>query len=196
MAADRNARRNHSARGALDSLGWPGVGGCTGVHDERRTAKHRIGRRAARREVRSREPAQGQRRAHRRTGIYRSAARRSRRITPTLGLASPGPLPSRIALDYQGPWISDPRVRKTAVSARNQRQACHWGREWSGRSTDSSESLLNRRRKARSQTCGRSRLARCWQLGARTQIDVWVNRRVSGGPDNWFIGGGVARRLR
>ena len=32
--------------------------------------------------------------------------------------------------------------------------------------------------------------------GARTQIDVWVNRRVSGGPDNWFIGGGVARRLR
>ena len=33
-------------------------------------------------------------------------------------------------------------------------------------------------------------------LGVRTQIDVWVNRRVSGGPDNWFIGGGVARRLR
>ena len=32
--------------------------------------------------------------------------------------------------------------------------------------------------------------------GARTQIDVWVNRRVAGGPDNWFIGGGVARRLR
>lgn len=33
-------------------------------------------------------------------------------------------------------------------------------------------------------------------LGVRTQIDVWVNRRVAGGPDNWFIGGGVARRLR
>ena len=33
-------------------------------------------------------------------------------------------------------------------------------------------------------------------LGVRTQIDVWVNRRVNGGPDNWFIGGGVARRLR
>jgi Putative MetA-pathway of phenol degradation len=33
-------------------------------------------------------------------------------------------------------------------------------------------------------------------VGVRTQIDLWVNRRVSGGPDNWFIGGGVARRLR
>jgi hypothetical protein len=33
-------------------------------------------------------------------------------------------------------------------------------------------------------------------LGVLTQIDVWVNRRVSGGSDDWFIGGGVARRLR
>lgn len=33
-------------------------------------------------------------------------------------------------------------------------------------------------------------------LGALTQIDVWVNRRVAGGPENWFIGGGVVRRLR
>jgi len=32
--------------------------------------------------------------------------------------------------------------------------------------------------------------------GALTQIDVWVDRRVAGGPDNWFIGGGVVRRLR
>lgn len=35
------------------------------------------------------------------------------------GLASPGPLPSRIALDYQGPRISHPRVRKTTASVRN-----------------------------------------------------------------------------
>lgn len=33
-------------------------------------------------------------------------------------------------------------------------------------------------------------------LGALTQIDMWVNRRVAGGPDDWFIGGGVVRRLR
>jgi hypothetical protein len=32
--------------------------------------------------------------------------------------------------------------------------------------------------------------------GIRTQIDVWVSRRVSGGPDDWFIGAGLVRRLR
>ena len=33
-------------------------------------------------------------------------------------------------------------------------------------------------------------------LGGLTQIDVWIDRRVAGGPDDWFIGGGVVRRLR
>jgi hypothetical protein len=32
--------------------------------------------------------------------------------------------------------------------------------------------------------------------GPRTQIDVWVSRRVAGGPDDWFIGAGFVRRLR
>jgi Putative MetA-pathway of phenol degradation len=33
-------------------------------------------------------------------------------------------------------------------------------------------------------------------LGVRTQIDVWVSRRVAGGPDDWFLGAGFVRRLR
>jgi len=33
-------------------------------------------------------------------------------------------------------------------------------------------------------------------LGGRTQIDVWVSRRVAGGPDDWFLGAGFVRRLR
>ena len=33
-------------------------------------------------------------------------------------------------------------------------------------------------------------------LGVRTQIDVWVSRRVAGGPDDWFVGAGFVRRLR
>jgi hypothetical protein len=32
--------------------------------------------------------------------------------------------------------------------------------------------------------------------GLRTQIDIWVSRRVAGGPDDWFIGAGFVRRLR
>ena len=35
---------------------------------------------------------------------------------------------SRVGLS--GPWISEPRVKKTAVSVRNQQQACHWGQKW------------------------------------------------------------------
>ena len=33
-------------------------------------------------------------------------------------------------------------------------------------------------------------------LRARTQIDVWVSRRVAGGPDDWLVGAGIVRRLR
>jgi hypothetical protein len=33
-------------------------------------------------------------------------------------------------------------------------------------------------------------------VGIRTQMDVWVSRRVAGGPDDWFIGAGFVRRLR
>ncbi len=33
-------------------------------------------------------------------------------------------------------------------------------------------------------------------LGARTQIDVSVSRRLAGGPDEWFVGGGLVHRLR
>lgn len=34
------------------------------------------------------------------------------------------------------------------------------------------------------------------QLGVRTQLDVWVGRRVAGGPDDWFVSAGFVRRLR
>ena len=33
-------------------------------------------------------------------------------------------------------------------------------------------------------------------LGVRTQIDVWASRRLAGGPEDWFLGAGVVRRLR
>jgi hypothetical protein len=33
-------------------------------------------------------------------------------------------------------------------------------------------------------------------LGARTQIDVWTSRRMAGGPDDWFFGVGIVRRVR
>jgi hypothetical protein len=33
-------------------------------------------------------------------------------------------------------------------------------------------------------------------VAGRTQIDVWVSRRVAGGPDDWFVGAGFVRRLR
>ena len=33
-------------------------------------------------------------------------------------------------------------------------------------------------------------------LRARTQIDLWVSRRVAGGPGDWQIGAGIVRRLR
>jgi len=33
-------------------------------------------------------------------------------------------------------------------------------------------------------------------LGVRTQIDVWASRRLAGGPDDWFLGAGIVRRLR
>lgn len=33
-------------------------------------------------------------------------------------------------------------------------------------------------------------------VGRLTQIDVWVSRRVAGGPEDWFLGAGVVRRLR
>jgi len=33
-------------------------------------------------------------------------------------------------------------------------------------------------------------------VGGRTQIDVWVSRRVAGGPDDWFVGAGFVCRLR
>jgi hypothetical protein len=33
-------------------------------------------------------------------------------------------------------------------------------------------------------------------LGVRSQIDVWVSRRLAGGSDNWIVGVGVVRRLR
>ncbi len=33
-------------------------------------------------------------------------------------------------------------------------------------------------------------------LGVRSQIDLWVSRRVAGGPENWSVGAGVVRRLQ
>ena len=33
-------------------------------------------------------------------------------------------------------------------------------------------------------------------LHVRTQIDLWVSRRLAGGPFDWMIGAGVVRRIR
>jgi hypothetical protein len=33
-------------------------------------------------------------------------------------------------------------------------------------------------------------------LGSRTLIDASISRRFAGGPDEWFVGGGIVRRLR
>jgi hypothetical protein len=33
-------------------------------------------------------------------------------------------------------------------------------------------------------------------IGARTQVDVWVSRRLVGSPEDWFIGTGYVYRIR
>jgi hypothetical protein len=33
-------------------------------------------------------------------------------------------------------------------------------------------------------------------LGVRTEVDVSVSRPVAGGPNEWFIGAAIVRRLR
>ena len=131
-----------------------------------------------------------------RTGICRSAARPCRRTMPTLGLAWPGASRSRVALEYQG-TVDLGAAREEDRHVRAKPAASMSLGTTVVRSLNGFIGVVAESPEAGSRPDLWSvETGAVLALGVRTQIDVWVNRRLSGGPDNWFIGGGIARRLR